>query len=288
MRPRACRGVAGFRVGVAVLSEHGDSGEEPAGWQVASERGGQVAAERRQNMAKIAISYVLTPAGQKADLMAGGTGKADRTIDVDATPELMAAANIARDGQASYNLHEPHGMTVCGRDFSAVLTPEQATSEVLAAEVRCSDRKHAEDLAFKAELADRDAWIAEHGSARLKKGSAAGMLDKMTGVYRSERIAVDLGAEWRSWNELKEAEESDRLNPREDELDALFEVRKRWPDESFDVVLRSVRIKAELFTVKLAPWRPALKMRLPWEREKWAVRLLDVEARREAERRTGR
>lgn len=44
--------------------------------------------------------------------------------------------------------------------------------------------------------------------------------------------------------------------------------------------LRSVRCEPEVddeYEDRKAPWRPAIMMRLPWEREKWAIRFLDAE-----------
>lgn len=319
-------------------------------------------------MAKLTIHYVLTTAGQKANLAAGGTGKADRTIDVDLTPELLAAATVDSEGRATYDLQNRRGTSSSAHYFPSVLTPEQAAAEVLrveaalieaekaaaakaqaekdaaaarlaevVAELRSTpasrwswdrhgwvrahvagkeakrydlpddirkaidvednrrrkasqdadEAEHArKEAAEAARLAERDAWIAAHGSDRLKKGVAAGLLDSMVGVYRSERITVDLGPDWKSWDAVDEDEDNERRNPREAELDALLEARKRWPDEALDVQLRSVRKGADKndYDSKPGKWRPALMVRLPWERDKWAVRFLDdsVEHRRAA------
>jgi hypothetical protein len=123
---------------------------------------------------------------------------------------------------------------------------------------------------------ERDAWIAAHGSNRLRKGAAAGLISKLGSAYREERIAHDLGSEWRSWDAVDEDEERERLNPSEAEIDALLDTRKRWPDEALEAQLRSVRDSGGTkdCEYEATEWVPALMIRLPWERDRWAIRYL--------------
>lgn len=120
--------------------------------------------------------------------------------------------------------------------------------------------------------AERDAWITAHGSQRLLNGLVAGLVDRMAGAYRSERLTHDLGAEWMSWD--AEDADSERLNPSEAEIDALLALRAKWPDTDLEVQLRSVRESGD-DDQEAGPWRPALMMRMPWERDRFAVRYLD-------------
>jgi hypothetical protein len=55
-------------------------------------------------MATIKISYDLSENGRRASLLAGGDGREHQTVEVPATPELLAIASIATDGTASYSL----------------------------------------------------------------------------------------------------------------------------------------------------------------------------------------
>jgi hypothetical protein len=135
------------------------------------------------------------------------------------------------------------------------------------------ERKRAAQAAI---LAERDAWIAAHGSDRLRKGLAAGMIAKLGAVYREERVAVDFGSDWRSWDAVDDNEDSDRLNPTEAELDALLDARRRWPDAALEAQLRTVRKSAGEYEEEepAGEWSPALMVRLPWERDRWAIRYL--------------
>jgi len=50
---------------------------------------------------KIAIKYTLSLAGQRASLLAGGNGKSTQIFQIDASPALIAEANVAYDGSAT-------------------------------------------------------------------------------------------------------------------------------------------------------------------------------------------
>ncbi len=104
---------------------------------------------------------------------------------------------------------------------------------------------------------ERDAWIAAHGSERLRIALRLGLADKSVGVYRDERLAVELGQGW-AW--VKEAEISEAINPSLAALRAL--------DASGAGELVKVRIKNE-------GWREAIAISLPWMPGRRAFRLVD-------------
>jgi len=115
--------------------------------------------------------------------------------------------------------------------------------------------------------AERDAWIATHGSNRLKKGLATGMIDKMRNVYRDERILCDLGPDWIAWQVVPEPDDNDRTNPSEAELDALMDARAKWPGSNAQ--LRSVG--GEDKRGDEHPWRPAIMIDCPWDTDEVAI-----------------
>lgn len=118
---------------------------------------------------------------------------------------------------------------------------------------REKDEKARKAAAEQAVRDKRDAWIASHGSDRLKKGLAAGLIDSMRGIYRDERIAVDLGAGWKVW--CDENESDDILNPLEDEINALLEAQRNLSDSDVQLVSASDGTR----------WHHALKMTCPWD-----------------------
>jgi len=95
-----------------------------------------------------------------------------------------------------------------------------------------ADRLKAEAKARKAEWArgverERAAWIAEHGSDRLRKALALGLADQVNRTYKDERLALERPG-WR-----REEDSEDRagaIEPTEEALAALEEARKQWPD----------------------------------------------------------
>jgi hypothetical protein len=137
---------------------------------------------------------------------------------------------------------------------------------------RAEQAKRDEAAAKRLAIAERNAWIVAYGSDRLKKGLATGMIDKMGSVYLDERIAHDLGKDWSNWQAAPEPKHNDRLNPDESELDALAEARAKWPD--CDARLRSVGGNSDEDDEE-RPWRPALLMTCPWDKDEEAIRYLD-------------
>ncbi len=129
------------------------------------------------------------------------------------------------------------------------------------------DRKESETKARV--TAEREQWIRDHGSLRLKKALSVGMSEKIRGAYRDERIMFELGEKWISWHAAVEDLDDDRINPPEWELDALLAERERWRNDRLEIQLRAVQCKVD------ANFRPALMMHLPWKLDQWAIRYLD-------------
>lgn len=72
-----------------------------------------------------------------------------------------------------------------------------------------------------AEIAERDQWIQEHGSDRLRKALELGLMDSMLKSYREERLALDRPG-WRFASEYdREDEEHEIREPSIAALDAL-------------------------------------------------------------------
>lgn len=141
---------------------------------------------------------------------------------------------------------------------------------------RKADAERAEIAAKARFAAERDHWIREYGSPRLKKALDAGLSDKMRGVYRDERIACELGEDWISWDTVDGGKDTDRINPTESELDALLAAQAKWPKERLDLQIRSIwSNESNDEEGEQSYWRPALMMRLPWDIGLWAVRYLD-------------
>jgi hypothetical protein len=161
-----------------------------------------------------------------------------------------------------------------GQDHVSALADELPTEARASAEIELSrrqkeeaDRKDAEEAAV---IAERDAWILAHGSTRLQKGLAAGLVDKMGGVYRDERIVHDIGADWIAWKDAIEPDDNDLLNPSEAELDALADVAKKFPGARLASVGGTSRDGEE------HDWRPALMIgSCPWNDGLTVIKYLD-------------
>ncbi len=109
---------------------------------------------------------------------------------------------------------------------------------------------------------ERDAWIAAHGSERLRLALRMGLADKSVGVYRDERLAAELpGGGW-VW--VKESEISEAFNPSLAALHALDAAKGSLPAAE----LVKVRIQDE-------GWREAIAISLPWLAGRRAFRLVD-------------
>lgn len=78
------------------------------------------------------------------------------------------------------------------------------------------------------DLTEMEKWVQDHGSPRLKKSYAAGLLPVSKGVYRSERLALERPG-WRFFADKEPFRFSQIVNPHEDGLDALLDARDDWP-----------------------------------------------------------
>ncbi len=148
-------------------------------------------------------------------------------------------------------------LKINGREYERhLLTAEEKA--LVAAEA--GRREKAETAIRKAKLdareADRNNWIAEHGSSRLQKCVAQGI--KYEGIYNSERLAHDLPG-WEFWGDVVENESNDAINPTEEQIDALIAARETWPNG--DVRLRSIWVGEE----DVEPdYSTVLMMDCPW------------------------
>ena len=102
---------------------------------------------------------------------------------------------------------------------------------------------------------ERDQWIARHGSDRLKRCAALGLVEQCRGVYLDERLQLE--APPFVWARPP-VEESEIRNPSEAALVALASWRVTWPD-------------AQLVKVRLGkagpggPWQTAIRVdSFPW------------------------
>lgn len=128
----------------------------------------------------------------------------------------------------------------------------------------------AERAAKKERLREvREAWVRKFGSARLQKALATGLLGQSLGVYRDERLALELPL----WEWKKGRKQGEILNPSEDALDLLLHLREcgLFPD---DAHLVSVRDDDD-------GWREAVAVDFPFadDEEVPDVALLFVEAK---------
>lgn len=109
----------------------------------------------------ITIHYTLSPAGQRAAILAGQFGAAEQSIAVEPTAELLDLASIASDGTATIDARARHGawrISLLGADpkepwmtpaLDAPLAPDAAAAWVLAEYTRQRDA-HAEYRAAEA------------------------------------------------------------------------------------------------------------------------------------------
>lgn len=108
---------------------------------------------------------------------------------------------------------------------------EQREAELAA---KADARQAAED-AYRQE---RDLWVAEHGSDRLRQALRLGLLESSDKVYREERLAQEyLGWRWSVDGE----EHREPRNPTKAEMDVLESVREWSPDAEMAFVVESAR-----------------------------------------------
>jgi hypothetical protein len=106
-------------------------------------------------------------------------------------------------------------------------------------------------------LEEATAWIADHGSPRLKKTVEAGLLEGSLAVYRDERLANDHP----DWLWLARADEKavrDPINPSEEALDSLLLARESVDPKAslrFHTDAQQVLVVASI--LGRTAWRPA-------------------------------
>jgi hypothetical protein len=115
------------------------------------------------------------------------------------------------------------------------------------------------------------AWIAEHGSERLKKIAAMNLLDNSMSVYRDERLAAEMPG-WR-WTDG----ESERsvLNPRESDLDALISARAQHGEDVDLLYIGMAPDEDEQSEDAVQKWTTALRRKIKWAADKVAYLDLD-------------
>lgn len=116
---------------------------------------------------------------------------------------------------------------------------------------------------------DRDKWIREHGSARLKKLLEAELLDSDPLLYDRERIVFEMGEGWELWVNHHMVDKN-VTQPPEYALDALLDERAcRLPD--FNPRLVKAHKSSDLYT---SLW--AILMTVLWEKSKGALKFIDL------------
>jgi hypothetical protein len=99
-------------------------------------------------------------------------------------------------------------------------------NKTLAAQLKVVEEAESEDRKIRQrndELSAAGHWVADNGSSRLRKATAAGLLGLSMGAYRDERLSFERPG-W-SWCESTEGLKT-VINPTEPQLDALVEARK--------------------------------------------------------------
>lgn len=221
------------------------------------ERDEKAKRERDENDTRLAgILPALLSGKLDYSIVVGNSSELLELLDGQDRGKLISFARCSDVNRAALRMRDEENLRLRKARSAAYKEEEEAKKQVAKARL----------------AAERDAWISAHGSDRLKKASAAGMLDAMRGAYRDERIAHDLGADWLSWDTADESLENERINPSESELDDLLAERARWNNEQLEIQLRTVQCENDEDEDN---YRPVLMMRLPWELDRWAVRYLD-------------
>jgi hypothetical protein len=166
-------------------------------------------------MATIKITYLLTQAGQRACLLAGGDGKSSQTATVEATPALLALADIADDGSASYDLSTSTDPVIyCSidrqrydapiTDGAAAIVAEEARRATLRSERaarRAQEEAEAQTRGAQ-QIAERAAATAEWRALAARYSAGEDLPVTITGSTRICNIAAsqtDVAAnEWQA------------------------------------------------------------------------------------------
>jgi len=115
----------------------------------------------------VQIRYRLSEAGRRASLIAGGDGRDGQTVDVPATQELIALAEVSADGVARISLRSPgYGFDSPVADPAAVAIAEAADRQFQRAEVDA--RAERQSIARDAQIrADVHAYLSDSTSRRV-------------------------------------------------------------------------------------------------------------------------
>ena len=117
--------------------------------------------------------------------------------------------------------------------IAAIKKQEQDTADRIKREAEAAQAKAAAEAAAKAEVA---AWIAAHGSVRLRRCVAEGI--ECAAAYRDERLALERpGWEWDT-----DGVDSEPRNPSDEAFTLLDEARKTAPDAKLNYLV----IEAEI------------------------------------------
>jgi len=125
---------------------------------------------------------------------------------------LLRVDNVRKGSGDGFN----NGATEC---YSRTV-PEEIT--VLVLQARVALRKERED------------WVRNYGSSRLKKALDCGLLGASLHLYYTEVLHKELGSEWRLLEEIDICREIS--NPSESALDALKLTREKLPKACLAIV----------------------------------------------------
>jgi len=107
---------------------------------------------------------------------------------------------------------------------------------------------------------ERDAWIASHGSERLRLALELGLADASAGVYRDERLAAELAGSGWVWAP-RTIEISPAYNPSLLALRTFETVSKASPPYPVELI----KFRAE------GHWREAVAASPPWAPTRRAI-----------------
>lgn len=232
------------------------------------------------NAARLAVAEAelarLRQSDRETELAAFAVWLADeaRSGDVyDGVPTIWTA-----DGRSVklYSLTDAERAT-----FDAVMARRQAARDAAEAKAKAErTAREAREAEAKAEAdrvaaVEREAWIAAHGSERLKKALALGLLGRSLAVYRDERLALHApGWEWLD----KDTEESEPWNPSESVMDAVLAEQPKLGETYATLRLCRLRDSCSEPLSRPSPgnpWRTALVATFDWSGEREAVLDLD-------------
>ena len=160
-----------------------------------------------------------------------------------------------------------HSITIGGRSVHRQDLDQEtveAVDRLVAARVTAKAQQAEQQAAAK--QVKMEEWVREHGSERLRKALALGLLDASRGAYYSERLALELPGY--IWDGKPEFEESEIRNPSLAALEALETARK--VDE--EAIL--VKVRVPVLYAMVEPWHEAIRRDIAWANDKIAYMIL--------------